>query len=67
MKPILTLFVRVSFIFCALLGVAAILVLLAALLLWSRFLLFFAGVFACGSIVLWIAAFVAAAIEEDID
>ena len=67
MKPILTLFVRACFIICTIFGVAAILLLLAALFLSSRHLLVWAALCVCSSVVLWVAAFVAIAIEEDAD
>lgn len=67
MKPIFTLFVRACFVVCAIFGVAAVALLLAALLLWSRPLLVWATVCGGSAIGLWMAAFFAMAVKEDCD
>jgi len=67
MKDILALFVKISFILCALFGMAAFLLLLVGLILWRRELLTLAAICFCSSIVLFFSALLAAAIEEDLD
>ena len=66
-KANLALLIRVCFVVCAIFGAAAILLLIAALLLWSRHLLVWAVICIGGAVLEWIVAFIAIAIDEDTD
>ena len=67
MKPILDLFARVCFVVCVIFAVASVVLLLAALLFWSRHLLVWAVVCGVATIAECIAGFMARAIAEDVD
>jgi hypothetical protein len=67
MKPNLAMFIRMCFVACAILGVAAILLLIAALVLWNRHILVWAAICIGGAVIDWVAAFIAIAIDEDAD
>jgi hypothetical protein len=55
------------FVVCAIFGVAAIILLIAALLLWNRHLLVWAVICIGATVLEWIVAFIAIAIEENTD
>jgi hypothetical protein len=67
MKPILDLFARGCFVVCVIFAVASVVLLLTALIFWSRHLLIWAVICVVATIAECFAGFMARAIAEDVD
>jgi len=65
MKPLLFFIVSMSVLLCKLHGLGAVLCSLAALVFWSKTMLWWAGFCAVGTVVWWLIAFAVACIPVD--
>ena len=65
MKPLLSFIVSTSVLLCKLHGLGALVCSLAALVFWSKTMLWWAGFCVVGTVVWWLIAFVIACIPVD--